>query len=95
MLTTLDGLNLVTSAPAALERLHEKVGQKIRLTVKREGKDVALEMTVGAKDETTYELTEMPQASPEQLRVREAWLKTGRRAASETSTAHAFARRAA
>ncbi|HEX8474345.1 MAG TPA: PDZ domain-containing protein [Pyrinomonadaceae bacterium] len=96
VLVALDGLNIATTTGmAAQRRLLERVGQKIPLTVKRAGKMVALEMMVASKDETNYKLTESPQATPEQLRVREAWLKTGNRAVSQTSQRNTSARRAA
>ena len=57
--------------------LNELIGQTIKLSIKREGQDKEVEMKVGSRDETAYTLTEMPQATPEQLKIREGWLKVG------------------
>jgi predicted metalloprotease with PDZ domain len=55
--------------------LNERLGQNIRLKIRRGGEDRELEMTVGSVELVNYRIVESQSATPEQLRVREAWLK--------------------
>jgi predicted metalloprotease with PDZ domain len=55
--------------------LDELAGQSVKLAVERSGSEMELAMTVGVKESGFYTLAEMPQPSPEQLKIRQAWLK--------------------
>lgn len=50
-------------------------GKTIKLTVNRGGEEMEIPMTVGSEEVTNYELVEMPQASAQQIKIREGWLK--------------------
>lgn len=50
-------------------------GKTIQLTVLRDGKEIGLPMTVGAREGTEYVLVETPTATAEQIKVRESWLR--------------------
>lgn len=50
-------------------------GKTIKLTVNRGGDETEIPMTVGSQEVTNYELVEMPQASAQQMKIREGWLK--------------------
>ncbi|MGI8788838.1 MAG: M61 family metallopeptidase [Pyrinomonadaceae bacterium] len=52
-------------------------GKTIKLTVKRNDKEIEIPMTVGSRDETDYTVVELPQPTAQQLKVRDSWLKTG------------------
>ncbi len=50
-------------------------GKDIKLTVNRDGQETEMPMKVGSRPYTNYSLTEIPNASAQQLKVREGWLK--------------------
>lgn len=50
-------------------------GKTIQLTVNRGGSEIELPMKVGSRNVTNYSLTTMPNATPQQVKVREGWLK--------------------
>ena len=72
MLLRLNGQNL-TNLPQDLAGL--KPGQKVRLEVRRKSRTLSLKFDLGAKQETQYRISELPDANPEQLRVRNGWLE--------------------
>lgn len=51
-----------------------KAGQTVKLTIKRAGEEKELTMTIGSRDEVAYDLVEMAQPTPDQLKIREGWL---------------------
>jgi C-terminal processing protease CtpA/Prc len=55
--------------------LEGKIDQTVKLTVRRGGEEKVLEAKVGAREQTDYKLVEVQNATPEQLKVREGWLK--------------------
>ncbi len=50
-------------------------GKEIKLTVNRDGQETEIPMKVGSREYTAYSLTEMTNATPQQLKIREGWLK--------------------
>ncbi len=50
-------------------------GKEINLTVNRRGEEIELPMKVGSRPITSYSLAEIAGASPQQMKVRDAWLK--------------------
>jgi predicted metalloprotease with PDZ domain len=58
-------------------KFNELAGKTIKLTVKHEGEAKEIPMKVGAHEETGYHLVAMPQATADQLKIREGWLKVG------------------
>jgi predicted metalloprotease with PDZ domain len=55
--------------------LQGKIDQTVKLTVKRGNDEKTLEAKVGSRETSDYKLTEVANATPEQLKVREGWLK--------------------
>jgi predicted metalloprotease with PDZ domain len=56
--------------------LQGKIDQTVKLTVKRGNDEKTLEAKVGSRETSDYKLTEVEKPTPEQLKVREGWLKT-------------------
>lgn len=50
-------------------------GKEVKLTVNRDGKESEVKMTVGTREFSFFNLVEMPNATPKQVKVREGWLK--------------------
>ncbi|MFL6229798.1 MAG: M61 family metallopeptidase [Pyrinomonadaceae bacterium] len=55
--------------------LQGKIDQTVKLAVKRAGADKTLEARVGAREASDYKLVEVEKPTPEQLKIREGWLK--------------------
>jgi predicted metalloprotease with PDZ domain len=72
---TVDGMDLRRCWGPVRVGLREKIGQKIKMTVKRAGKEMTIEIKVDSYDEIAYRITGLSQPTIEQLRTREAWLK--------------------
>jgi len=51
-----------------------KPGQKVELQVRRESRTLTIKFQLGRSVETRYRIVENPQASPEEVRLREGWL---------------------
>jgi predicted metalloprotease with PDZ domain len=51
-----------------------KAGQTVKLTIKRAGEEKVLTMIIGSRNEVAYDLVEMAQATPDQIKIREEWL---------------------
>jgi S1-C subfamily serine protease len=75
ILVAVDDTEIIRGFGPVWARLVQKVGQPVKLSVKRGGKDQALTMTVASREEQRYKIVELPQPTAEQLKVREAWLK--------------------
>ena len=50
-------------------------GQAVELQIEREGKTHVLKFRIGVNQQISIQIKEDPQAGPDQLRVREGWLK--------------------
>ena len=50
-------------------------GKEIKLTVSRDGVESEMPMKVGSREYTAYSLAEMSGATPQQLKIRDGWLK--------------------
>lgn len=79
-----DGLNVgdvithiddtpVTDLAAAIKS--KKVGDKIVVTVSRDGQAYKIPVTLKRNDNVKYSITELPNATPQQLAVRKKWLQ--------------------
>jgi predicted metalloprotease with PDZ domain len=62
-------------AGAVFRLLNERLGQNIRLRIRRGGEDRNLDMTVKFVEFANYRIVESQSPTPEQLKVRESWLK--------------------
>jgi predicted metalloprotease with PDZ domain len=76
-LVSVDGTDLKTELPKALARIEERVGQSVKLAFKRDGRDQVVDLPVDRQNESGYRLVEKPNPTPDQLKVRETWLKAG------------------
>ena len=71
-----DGQTLEGQPAGTIFRLlNEKLGQNIRLRVRRGGEERELDMTVKFVELANYRIVEIPSPTAEQLKIRESWLK--------------------
>lgn len=56
-------------------KLLPKIGQAIAWKIRRGDKDMTVPVKIGFQENTGYEIKERTDATPEQLKLREAWLK--------------------
>jgi C-terminal processing protease CtpA/Prc len=85
VITKVDGAAVRSSvggSGASLQRLLDgRIDQTIKITVRRGGEEKTLDVRVGSRpgppESVDYKLAEVSNPTPEQLKVREAWLKTG------------------
>ena len=78
ILVSVDGLDLRKDGQALMERLEQRIGNAVKLAIKRAGKDQSIDMHVGSRSEASYKIVELPNPTPDQLKTREAWLKVGK-----------------
>lgn len=50
-------------------------GKTFNFVVEREGKQTEIPVLIGARDENVYTIDELPQATAQQLKIRDGWLK--------------------
>ncbi|HZS45567.1 MAG TPA: PDZ domain-containing protein [Blastocatellia bacterium] len=55
--------------------LSEKIGQTVKASIRRGAIEKTLDLKIGSRDQVNYQITELPSPTPDQLKVREAWLK--------------------
>ncbi|MCA1630097.1 MAG: hypothetical protein LC774_07130, partial [Acidobacteria bacterium] len=55
--------------------LQGKIDQTVKLVVKRGAEEKTLEAKVGSRELADCKLVEVAQPTPEQLKIREGWLK--------------------
>jgi predicted metalloprotease with PDZ domain len=75
LLLTIDGLEVRRGFQAILQHLAKKLGSSVKVSLTRNGKNLSLDMVVGSREQTSYRIVEMEQTTPDQLKVRESWLK--------------------
>ena len=75
ILLGVDELDIRKDGAAVMTRLEERMGRRVKLAVKRAGDDETLDVEVGSRSETGYKIQEIPDATAEQLRIREHWLR--------------------
>jgi predicted metalloprotease with PDZ domain len=73
VLLEVDGEALAIGAEAALPRW--RAGQEVALQVARAGQNQVVKFRIGVSHQVSYRVEEDTQAQPDQLRVREGWLK--------------------
>ena len=49
-------------------------GETVKMTIRRAGEKKDIPFKIGSRDEASYDLVESPQATPDQLKIREGWL---------------------
>ena len=70
-----DVITKINGEPVLSVNTSSMAGKDVRLTVTRGGEEIELPMKIGSREFTSFSLTEMPQRSDLQNRVREGWLK--------------------
>ncbi|HXU08649.1 MAG TPA: PDZ domain-containing protein, partial [Blastocatellia bacterium] len=75
ILLGVDELVIQKDGDAVMTRLEERMGRQVKLAVKRAGDGQTLDVEVGSRSETGYKISEIPNATAEQLRIRERWLR--------------------
>jgi len=75
-IVSVDGQTLEGQGAGTVFRLlNEKLGQNVRLRIRRGGEERELEIAVGFVELANYRMVESQSPTAEQLRLREAWLK--------------------
>lgn len=77
-LVSIDGLDLQKDRQAAMERLEQRIGQGVKFAINRAGRNQVVDLQVGTRSEASYKIVELPNPTPDQLKIREAWLKAGK-----------------
>jgi predicted metalloprotease with PDZ domain len=75
---SVDGANLQRDPQALVAALGERAGKPVKLAIRRGGKDQTVDLQVGTRSDISYKLSELPNPTPDQIKIREAWLKTGK-----------------
>ena len=75
-IVSVDGQTLEGQGAGTVFRLlNEKLGQNVRLRIRRGGEERELEIAVGFVELANYRMVESQSPTPEQLKIRESWLK--------------------
>lgn len=73
---SIDGQTLEGQGSGAVFRiLNEKSGQTVRLRIRGGGEERESEITVGSIELVDYRIVDSKSPTPEQLKIRESWLK--------------------
>ena len=56
----------------------QKVGKTVKIDFKRDGVSKTVEMQVASDEQAAYRLVEMPNPTPQQMKVRDRWLMTSK-----------------
>jgi predicted metalloprotease with PDZ domain len=75
VVVTADGADVRRDPQALLAKLSERIGGSIKLSIKRGAQELASDVEVGTRIESSYKLVELPNPTPDQIKIREAWLK--------------------
>jgi predicted metalloprotease with PDZ domain len=76
LILSIDGQTLEGQGSGAVFRLlNEKSGQNVRLRIRRGGDERELEIPVGSVELVNYRIVDSKSPTPEQLKIRESWLK--------------------
>jgi len=76
VVVSVNGTELGKDPQALIAKLSENVGHAVKLSIKRGAQNLTSDVDVGTRDDTSYKIVETPSATPKQLKIREAWLKT-------------------
>lgn len=75
---SVDGVDLRKDPQALIAKVGEKIGQTAKLSIKRGAQEITSDVDVGSRSDSIYKIVELPNPSPAQVRIREAWLKIGK-----------------
>ena len=77
LVLSIDGVDLRKDPQAFIAKVSEKIGQTAKLSLKRGAQEITSDVEVGSRSDSIYKIVELPNPSPDQIKIREAWLKTG------------------
>lgn len=74
---SIDGMELKGGGLTGEQRtqLVGKIGQTVETKLKRGSENLSIQVTITGFDSVSYQITEVPSATPEQMKIRESWLK--------------------
>ena len=75
---SVDGVDLRKDPQAFIAKVSEKIGQTAKLSLKRGAQEITSDVEVGSRSDSIYKIVELPNPSLDQIKIREAWLKTGK-----------------
>jgi len=75
---SVDGVDLRKDPQALIAKVSEKIDQTAKLSLKRGAQEITSDVEVGSRSDSIYKIVELPNPSPDQIKIREAWLKTGK-----------------
>jgi len=75
ILVSVDELDIQKNRDAVFARMQQRIGGDVKLAIKRANSDQVVDLHVGSRKEANYKITEMPDPTPEQLKIRERWLQ--------------------
>jgi predicted metalloprotease with PDZ domain len=78
IVSSVDGVDLQKDPQTFIQKLGERAGKPVKLAIKRGGKDQTVDLQVGTRSDSTYKVSELPNPTPEQIKIREAWLKVAK-----------------
>jgi predicted metalloprotease with PDZ domain len=78
IVSSVDGVDLQEDPQTFVQKLGERVGKPVKLAIKRGGKDQTVDLQVGTRSDSSYKVSELPNPTTEQVKIREAWLKVGK-----------------
>ena len=70
-----DGADVPSDPRAIVTKLGERIGQPVKLSIRRGNQDLTSDVLVGTRSESSYRIVELPNPTAHQIKVREAWLK--------------------
>jgi predicted metalloprotease with PDZ domain len=75
VLLSVDGLDVRRDRQSAVEHIERQAGSGVKLRISRAGRDQVIDLAVGARSDAGYKIVELSNPTPEQMKIREAWLK--------------------
>jgi len=75
VLLKIDDATVGTTVPALNQLLRDKIGQTVKLTIRRGNEEKMIDSKVDVVESSNYRLVEIPNPTADQLRIREGWLK--------------------
>jgi predicted metalloprotease with PDZ domain len=75
---SIDGAALDRDPRTLVAKLDDRVGKSVKLSIKRGTQDLTSDIVVGTRSESNYKVVELANPTPDQARIREAWLKVNK-----------------
>ena len=74
----INGTELGKDPQELISKLGENIGHAVKLSIKRGAQRLTSDVEVGTREDSSFKIIETPSATPKQLKIREAWLKTAK-----------------